>query len=166
VPRNISQLEMEVAQIMKGGYDHFMKKEIHEQPESIIQSLSGRVKFGPPNSEADKYMQQFVKLGGLVRCLPLLSCCSYVAQERGRAWGRVSSCHGTGRRGGCFGSICQIMRDNHMGVCVCVCLYWESFSIVRARLCVCYRRCFPFFASLCFVVAKDALTALLAGGSH
>lgn len=66
VPRNISQLEMEVAQIMKGGYDHFMKKEIHEQPESIIQSLSGRVKFGPPNSEADKYMQQFVKLGGLV----------------------------------------------------------------------------------------------------
>src|SRR5439155_8663751 len=27
----------------KGGYDHFMLKEIHEQPEALRQSLAGRV---------------------------------------------------------------------------------------------------------------------------
>lgn len=34
---------MEVASIMKGNYDHFMQKEIHEQPESITQTLMGRI---------------------------------------------------------------------------------------------------------------------------
>jgi glucosamine 6-phosphate synthetase-like amidotransferase/phosphosugar isomerase protein len=37
-------LEMEVASIMKGAYDHFMQKEIHEQPESLAQTLMGRIK--------------------------------------------------------------------------------------------------------------------------
>ena len=27
----------------KGGYEHFMLKEIHEQPESLSQSIAGRV---------------------------------------------------------------------------------------------------------------------------
>jgi hypothetical protein len=35
---------MEVASIMKGAYDHFMQKEIHEQPESLAQTLMGRIK--------------------------------------------------------------------------------------------------------------------------
>jgi len=30
---------------MKGGYAHYMQKEIHEQPESILQTMRGRVKF-------------------------------------------------------------------------------------------------------------------------
>jgi len=75
VPRNISELEMEVAQIMKGGYDHFMKKEIHEQPDSIVQSYRGRVQFTPPESTADKYMHQFVKLGGLVEHIEHIKRC-------------------------------------------------------------------------------------------
>ena len=29
---------------MKGAYDHFMQKEIHEQPESLAQTLMGRIK--------------------------------------------------------------------------------------------------------------------------
>ena len=84
VPRALETLDMEVAQIMKGGcgtesctlllvcfaaanrllcltlrsgghrlpimilccrYDHFMQKEIHEQPESILQTMRGRVAF-------------------------------------------------------------------------------------------------------------------------
>ena len=36
-------LEMEVANIMKGKFEHFMQKEIHEQPESITQTLLGRI---------------------------------------------------------------------------------------------------------------------------
>lgn len=43
--RAITTLEMEVSEIMKSGYDHFMKKEIHEQPESILQTMRGRVFF-------------------------------------------------------------------------------------------------------------------------
>ena len=39
VSRALLTLEMEVESIMKGGYDHFMQKEIHEQPESITQVL-------------------------------------------------------------------------------------------------------------------------------
>ena len=30
---------------MKGGYDHYMQKEIHEQPDSIQQTMRGRVDF-------------------------------------------------------------------------------------------------------------------------
>ena len=45
VPRLLRTLDMEVSSIMKGGYDHYMQKEIHEQPESILQTMRGRVKF-------------------------------------------------------------------------------------------------------------------------
>lgn len=33
----------------KGGYKHFMLKEIHEQPQSATDVIRGRVKFGPPD---------------------------------------------------------------------------------------------------------------------
>lgn len=36
---------MQVSSIMKGGYDHYMQKEIHEQPDSIQQTMRGRVDF-------------------------------------------------------------------------------------------------------------------------
>ena len=42
---------IQVAHIMKGGYDHFMQKEIHEQPESILQTMRGRVKFASVSEE-------------------------------------------------------------------------------------------------------------------
>lgn len=32
----------------QGGYDHYMQKEIHEQPESILQTMRGRVRFDQP----------------------------------------------------------------------------------------------------------------------
>ncbi len=39
----ITQLEMELGAIEKGGYDHFMLKEIYEQPRSISDCMRGRV---------------------------------------------------------------------------------------------------------------------------
>ncbi len=39
----ITKLDMELAKIEKGGYDHFMLKEIHEQPETIYDCLRGRL---------------------------------------------------------------------------------------------------------------------------
>lgn len=40
----ITRLDMELAAIEKGGYDHFMLKEIYEQPNTIYDCLRGRLK--------------------------------------------------------------------------------------------------------------------------
>jgi len=53
--REIHTLKMELQQIMKGNYEHFMLKEIMEQPESVVNTMRGRVNF-------DK---QVVCLGGI-----------------------------------------------------------------------------------------------------
>ena len=39
----ITRLDMELAAIEKGGYEHFMLKEIHEQPNTIYDCLRGRL---------------------------------------------------------------------------------------------------------------------------
>ena len=41
----IETLELELSEIEKGGYDHFMLKEIQEQPKAIIDTLRGRLKL-------------------------------------------------------------------------------------------------------------------------
>ncbi|XP_020977561.1 glutamine--fructose-6-phosphate aminotransferase [isomerizing] 2 [Arachis ipaensis] len=43
VRRALSVLEMEVQQINKGHYEHYMQKEIHEQPESLTTTMRGRL---------------------------------------------------------------------------------------------------------------------------
>ncbi|KAH7887007.1 hypothetical protein F5I97DRAFT_1872288 [Phlebopus sp. FC_14] len=43
--RSIETLEIEIAAIMKGKFDHFMQKEIYEQPESVVNTMRGRVNF-------------------------------------------------------------------------------------------------------------------------
>ncbi|HEX7413535.1 MAG TPA: glutamine--fructose-6-phosphate transaminase (isomerizing) [Bacteroidia bacterium] len=52
----VQELEMELEAIEKGGYKHFMLKEIYEQPRSIRDSMRGRL-------NADKAI---VQLGGIV----------------------------------------------------------------------------------------------------
>jgi glucosamine--fructose-6-phosphate aminotransferase (isomerizing) len=39
----IQELEMHLEALEKGGYDHFMLKEIYEQPQSILDSMRGRI---------------------------------------------------------------------------------------------------------------------------
>ena len=73
VPRRLSTLEMEVASIMKGGFDHFMAKEIHEQPDSILQTMRGRVAFrAAGEGGVDRYLEQRITLGGLSEHLPAM----------------------------------------------------------------------------------------------
>lgn len=43
--REITTLKMEIQQIMKGNYSSFMQKEIFEQPESVVNTMRGRVNF-------------------------------------------------------------------------------------------------------------------------
>ncbi|GHP05413.1 glutamine--fructose-6-phosphate aminotransferase [Pycnococcus provasolii] len=45
VVREAQVLRMEVEQIMKGEYDHFMLKEIFEQPDSLLNSMRGRIEL-------------------------------------------------------------------------------------------------------------------------
>ncbi|KAJ3031524.1 UNVERIFIED_CONTAM: glutamine--fructose-6-phosphate transaminase (isomerizing) [Siphonaria sp. JEL0065] len=43
--RMVQTLEQELAQIKMGNYAHFMQKEIFEQPESVINTMRGRINF-------------------------------------------------------------------------------------------------------------------------
>ncbi|KAM9810970.1 LOW QUALITY PROTEIN: glutamine--fructose-6-phosphate aminotransferase [isomerizing] 1-like [Neosynchiropus ocellatus] len=43
--RAVQTLQMELQQIMKGNYSSFMQKEIFEQPESVVNTMRGRVNF-------------------------------------------------------------------------------------------------------------------------
>mgnify|MGYP002423740845 FL=1 len=43
--REIIELKIELQQIMKGNYKYFMQKEIYEQPESVVNTMRGRVNF-------------------------------------------------------------------------------------------------------------------------
>jgi glucosamine--fructose-6-phosphate aminotransferase (isomerizing) len=53
--REIHELLLEIQQIMKGNYKYFMQKEIFEQPDSVVNTMRGRV-----NAE-----QMSVTLGGI-----------------------------------------------------------------------------------------------------
>ncbi|MBD44274.1 MAG: glutamine--fructose-6-phosphate transaminase (isomerizing) [Flavobacteriaceae bacterium] len=43
IKASIQKLQLSLEQIEKGGYDHFMIKEIHEQPKAIIDTYRGRM---------------------------------------------------------------------------------------------------------------------------
>ncbi|MGH7741624.1 MAG: glutamine--fructose-6-phosphate transaminase (isomerizing) [Candidatus Eiseniibacteriota bacterium] len=73
VDKAVHEVDWDLAQIEKGGYDHFMLKEIFEQPESVRNAMRGRL-----NTE-----EGLAKLGGLnltleqmreVRRLIILAC--------------------------------------------------------------------------------------------
>lgn len=53
---NIQKLELSISQLEKGGYPHFMLKEIYEQPKTIVDCIRGRV--NPDNLD--------VKLSGVI----------------------------------------------------------------------------------------------------
>ena len=61
VSAKVEEIETNLAAIQKGGYEHFLLKEIMEQPESLMETLRGRVNIkegtvhlgGPGLSEAE-----------------------------------------------------------------------------------------------------------------
>ncbi|KAK4698247.1 glutamine---fructose-6-phosphate transaminase (isomerizing), partial [Phenoliferia sp. Uapishka_3] len=63
--RAIETLEIELAAIMKGSFDHFMQKEIYEQPESVVNTMRGRVNFDTHT----------ITLGGLKAYLSVMRRC-------------------------------------------------------------------------------------------
>ncbi|MDR1698245.1 MAG: glutamine--fructose-6-phosphate transaminase (isomerizing) [Prevotellaceae bacterium] len=43
VPHEVKELEMSLSELEKGGFDHFMLKEIYEQPKRLEEALRGRI---------------------------------------------------------------------------------------------------------------------------
>ncbi len=60
--KEVIDLEMDLEQIEKGGYEHFMLKEIMEQPESLENAMRGRLRLDDNQ----------IVLGGLLDVLPTL----------------------------------------------------------------------------------------------
>nr|WP_298990820.1 glutamine--fructose-6-phosphate transaminase (isomerizing) [uncultured Polaribacter sp.] len=63
VDPTIQKLQMSLDQIEKGGYDHFMLKEIHEQPKAITDTFRGRmlheekiIKMSSIENHLDKFL--------------------------------------------------------------------------------------------------------------
>ncbi|MFD1292967.1 glutamine--fructose-6-phosphate transaminase (isomerizing) [Lutibacter holmesii] len=63
VEPNIQELELNLEQIEKGGYDHFMLKEIHEQTNAIVDTYRGRlladkdiIKMGSVDNNITKFL--------------------------------------------------------------------------------------------------------------
>ncbi|XP_014244603.1 glutamine--fructose-6-phosphate aminotransferase [isomerizing] 2-like isoform X1 [Cimex lectularius] len=63
--REITTIKMEIQQIMKGNYSYFMQKEIFEQPESVVNTMRGRVNFETQN----------IVLGGIKEYIPEIRRC-------------------------------------------------------------------------------------------
>lgn len=65
----IQELEMNLEQIEKGGYDHFMIKEIYEQPRSIRDSFRGRISVADNSihmAGVTEYMDKLVNLKRII----------------------------------------------------------------------------------------------------
>ncbi len=65
----ITKLNMELAAIEKGGYEHFMLKEINEQPNTIFDCLRGRLDLHDNKivmSGIEKYEQQIINAGRII----------------------------------------------------------------------------------------------------
>ena len=65
----IQELEINLESIEKGGYDHFMLKEIFEQPRSILDSYRGRIHINDGRismAGIDKYEDKFKNLERII----------------------------------------------------------------------------------------------------
>jgi glucosamine--fructose-6-phosphate aminotransferase (isomerizing) len=65
----VTKLDMELAAIEKGGYDHFMLKEIFEQPQTIYDCLRGRLDAAAGTitmSGVEKFMSQIITANRIV----------------------------------------------------------------------------------------------------
>jgi glucosamine--fructose-6-phosphate aminotransferase (isomerizing) len=73
----IEEITFELSQIERGGYEHFMLKEIHEQPETIRDAMRGRLLIEEGS----------VKLGGLQHVMGrLLSARRVIISACGTSW--------------------------------------------------------------------------------
>lgn len=57
VKRPVQKVDIRPEAAEKGGYDHFMLKEIHEQPEALAKALQGRIRDGRVMLSEDEFSE-------------------------------------------------------------------------------------------------------------
>lgn len=65
----VLELDMNLEQIEKGGYDHFMLKEIHEQPRAVKDTLRGRLLVNEgivKMSSIDDHLEKFTQANRII----------------------------------------------------------------------------------------------------
>lgn len=77
---NIMELSMNIEQIEKGGYDHFMLKEIYEQPRAILDTYRGRLRADQgiiKMAGIDEHLEKFINANRIIivacgtSCMPV-----------------------------------------------------------------------------------------------
>ena len=71
--KNIENLKLEIEQVEKGGFKHFMLKEIFEQPKNIMDALRGRVSTKPKGIKFSSIEENFSKFKNSERLI-FISC--------------------------------------------------------------------------------------------
>lgn len=69
VPLYVQELQLNLEQIEKGGYDHFMLKEIYEQPHAIRDTYRGRLRVNEgiiKMSSIDDNLEKFLKANRII----------------------------------------------------------------------------------------------------
>ena len=71
--KNIENLKLEIEQVEKGGFKHFMLKEIFEQPKNIFDAIRGRVSTNPKGIKFSSIEENFSKFKNSERLI-FISC--------------------------------------------------------------------------------------------
>jgi glucosamine--fructose-6-phosphate aminotransferase (isomerizing) len=75
--KQVEEITFDLEQIEKGGYEHFMLKEIHEQPASVLNAMRGRLQIADGTA----------KLGGLEPVMDkLLAARRFIITACGTSW--------------------------------------------------------------------------------
>lgn len=73
----IQELDLKIEEMEKGGYEHFMLKEIYEQPKTIAECMRGRLNAG----------EGWIKVGGLTNCMDrILNADRLIIAACGTSW--------------------------------------------------------------------------------
>lgn len=69
VTREIQEIEWSLDEIEKGGYQHFMQKEIHEQPVTVRNAMRGRLNFDESTARLNgikKHLDELEKIDRII----------------------------------------------------------------------------------------------------
>ena len=81
-----ARMPYDAVSVAKGQYEHFMLKEINEQPEAVIDTLRGRVNFDIPTVEVEDFPFTDEEVKGFERVVILGMGTSLHAAMVGRTW--------------------------------------------------------------------------------
>ncbi len=84
VHRKVIRIEWSPIAAEKGGHKHFMHKEIHEQPQSIISSLEGRVNLGSGDVDFEGDGFNDIAVGEIQRMILIACGTAWHAAQIGR----------------------------------------------------------------------------------